>query len=176
MHHLLHMANECQHREHCLYQHPVLPLSPWTQFEVGGIAFCGMEGGITQDNHPFFKLSNEPLKGIVCDIGGVTCPRDHQPPLIEEQTQFAPDDPAVIGEAFAADLLGTAAFAHGVDQLNAIRVDDTEDRGSPQEGPCPVLMGREEAKEPRPLGEAGKQRTIVPGQPQNIVYAGAELT
>jgi hypothetical protein len=30
-----------------------------------------------------------------------------------------------------------------------------------QEGPCPVLMGREEAKEPRPLGEAGKQRTFV---------------
>ena len=29
-----------------------------------------------------------------------------QPPLIEQETQFPPDDPAMIGEAFPADLLG----------------------------------------------------------------------
>jgi hypothetical protein len=48
-----------------------------------------MEGGITQDNHLFFKLANQVLKGIVCDIGRGTCPRDHQPPLIEHQTGMA---------------------------------------------------------------------------------------
>jgi hypothetical protein len=72
--------------------------------------------------------------------------RHRQAVLVEQETQFPANSPAMIGEASAADLLGAAAFAHGVDELDAIRVDDTEDRGSPQEGPCPVLMGREEAK------------------------------
>jgi len=56
-----------------LYQHTVLPLPPLTQFEVGGIAFRGMEGGITQNNHALFNLPNQPLKGIVGDIGRGTC-------------------------------------------------------------------------------------------------------
>jgi hypothetical protein len=41
------------------------------------------------------------------------------PPLIEEQTQFAPDNPAMIRETFAADLARAAAFAHRVDELDA---------------------------------------------------------
>src|SRR2546425_3403956 len=79
-----------------------------------------------QDNHPPVDLANEPLKGIVCDIGGVTRPGHHQPPLIEQQAEFAPDNPAMVGEAFAADLLRAAAFTHGVDQLDPIRVNDAE--------------------------------------------------
>src|SRR5262245_25308262 len=57
MHDLFEMADERQHREHRLYQHPVLPLPPLTQFEIGGIAFCSMEAGITQDNHTTWKVS-----------------------------------------------------------------------------------------------------------------------
>jgi len=48
-----------------------------------------------------------------------TCPSHDQPPLIEEQTQFAPDNPAMIRETFAADLARAAAFAHRVDELDA---------------------------------------------------------
>jgi hypothetical protein len=71
----------------------------------------------------------------------------------------------VIREAFAADLLRAAAFAHGMDQFDAIRVDDAEHRRRGQEGICPSLMGPEEAKEPGALGEVGKQRAIVSCQP-----------
>src|SRR3989442_1567536 len=109
-----------------------------------------------QDNHALFKLANEPLKGIIRDMGGRTLPRHDQPPLIEQQTEFPPDDPAVIGEAFPADLVRTPAFAHGVDELDAIRVDDAEHGRSGQEDLRPVLMRPEEAKEPRPLREPGK--------------------
>src|SRR6266699_6657412 len=56
MHHLLQMADQRQHREHCLHEHAVLPPTALTQFEVGGIALSGMEAGITQDNHAFFEL------------------------------------------------------------------------------------------------------------------------
>src|SRR5215467_10847999 len=63
VHDLFEMADERPHREHRLHQHPVLPLPPLTQFELGGIALCSMEAGITQDNHPFFELPHQPLKG-----------------------------------------------------------------------------------------------------------------
>ena len=72
------------------------------------------------------------LEGIIRDIRGGTRPRHHQAVLVEQETQFPANNPAMIGEAFAADLLGAAAFAHGVDELDAIRADDTEDRGSPK--------------------------------------------
>jgi len=81
--------------------------------------------------------------------------------LIEQQTEFAADNPAVIRDAFPADLLGAAAFAYRVDQLNPIRVDDAEHGRSGQESLRPVLMGLQKPKEPRPLGQAGKQRPIV---------------
>src|SRR5438093_10019874 len=67
MHDLFEMADERQHREHRLHQHTVLPLAALTHFQIAGIPLCGMESRITQDNHLFFKLSNQPLKGIVCD-------------------------------------------------------------------------------------------------------------
>ena len=42
MHDLFEMADQRQHGEHGLHQHPVLPLPARTQFEVGGIACRGM--------------------------------------------------------------------------------------------------------------------------------------
>ena len=71
----------------------------------------------------------------------------------------------MIREAFPADLLGAAAFAHGVDQLDPIGVDNPEDGRGGQEGLRPVVMGREEPKEPRPLGQAREQGAIVARQP-----------
>src|SRR5919197_1257511 len=63
-----------------------------------------------QDNHPPINLLHQPLKGVIGDIGRGTCPPHDQSPLIEEQTQFPADNPAMVRHAFTADLLGTAAF------------------------------------------------------------------
>src|SRR5215471_17391172 len=86
MHHLFQVADERQHREHRLHQHPVLPLAALTQFEVGWIALRGMEAGVTQDNHPSVNVSNEPLKGVIGDIGRRTVPPYHQAILVQQQT------------------------------------------------------------------------------------------
>src|SRR3989442_13981742 len=51
MHHLFEMADERQHREDRLHEHPVLPLPALTQFEIRGVSRRGMEAGITHDNH-----------------------------------------------------------------------------------------------------------------------------
>jgi len=120
-----------------------------------------MEAGVTQDNHPSVHVRNEPLKDVICDIRGGTRPPHDQPPLIEQQTEFAADNPAMIGETFASNRLRTSAFTDGMDQLNAIGVDDTQHRWGGQEDCHPVVMRREEPKEPGPLGEVGKQGPIV---------------
>src|SRR5574341_470001 len=69
VHDPLEMADYRQHGEHRFYQQAFLPLAALTQFEVRRIAFRGMEGSITEDNHLFFNLSNQPLKGGIRDIG-----------------------------------------------------------------------------------------------------------
>src|SRR5215831_512057 len=165
VHDFLEVADERQHRQDRLHQHAILPLAALTEFQIGGIALRGMEGGITQDNHPPINLLNQPLKRVIRDIGRGTGPPHDQSPLIEEQTQFPADNPAMVRHAFAADLLRTAAFAYGVNQLDAVGVNDPKHGRRSQEGLRPVLMGLQQTKEPRPLGQAGKQWPIVARQP-----------
>ena len=82
MHDFLEVADERQHRQDRLHQHPVLPLAARTHFEVGGIALGSMEAGVTQDNHPSVNVANEPLKGVIGDIGRRTVPSYHQAILV----------------------------------------------------------------------------------------------
>src|SRR5262252_8911077 len=124
-----------------------------------------MEGGITQDNHTAINLPNEPLKGVIRHIGGGTVPPHDQPPLVQQQTEFAADNPPMVGEAFPADLLRAATLAYGVDELDAVGVNDPQHGRSGQEALRPVVMGLQETKEPGALGQAGKQRPIVARQP-----------
>ena len=95
-------SDDGQHREHRLHQHMVLPLPPLTQFEVGRIALGGMEAGVTQDNHVSIDLVNQPLKGSIGNIGRGTVPPYHQAILVQQQTECAPNNPAVVGQALGA--------------------------------------------------------------------------
>ena len=165
VHHLLEMADERQHRQHRFNEDALLPLSPSTQFEVGGITLRRMERRITQHNHALVELPHEPLKRVIRRMGRITRPCHHQAILIHHQTEFATHNPAMIGEAFPAHPLRPAAFTQGMDPLDSIRVDDAEDGWGGQEGLRPVVMRREETQEPGPLGEVGKQRPRVARQP-----------
>src|SRR5262244_3784166 len=86
MHDLLQMADERQHREHRLDEHAVLPRAALTQFQVGGVAVRGMKAGVAQDNHALFNLANEPLEGVIRNMGGGTRPPHDEPPLSEQET------------------------------------------------------------------------------------------
>jgi hypothetical protein len=124
---------------------------------------------MTSCDYPLIRTKSFRLKFprscFIGDIGRGIRPSHNQSPLIEEQTEFAADNPPVIREAFAANLLGTAAFAHRMDQLDPVRVDDAEHRRGGQEDLRPVLMRFQEAKEPGALGKPRKQRPIVARQP-----------
>ncbi len=107
-----------------------------------------MEGGIAQDHHALLTLPNQPLQGVLRDLGGGTTPRP--PPLVEQQTPFPADNPAMIRKACAADLSRAPTLPNGVDQLHARGINDAQPRRGGQEGLRPGLMGPEEAKEPGP--------------------------
>ena len=164
-HRPLQMTDQGQPGEHRFHQPAVLPLAPRTQFEVGGVALGGVDTGITQDEHASVKLSHEPWKGVLRDMGGLTRPCPHSPPLVQHPTPFAPDHPARMRETLAAHRLGTPTCAPGMDQLAAVGIKAAEHRRSGQEGQRPGLRGPEEAQEPRPLGEPRDQRPIVARQP-----------
>ena len=104
MHHLFEIADERQHREDRLHEHPVLPLTALTQFEIRGIALGSMEAGVTQNNHLVFKLLNKPLKRVIGDIGRVTRPPHDQSPLI----QSLGSDSSKLASAFSRVLLSLA--------------------------------------------------------------------
>src|SRR5262249_15591095 len=118
-----------------------------------------------QDHHLVFTLANQPLKRVIRDMGGGTCPPHDPSPLLEEQTACAPNHPAVLREAFTTDLVWAPALADGVAQLDAVGVDAAEHRWGGQEELRPVVMRREETQKPGPIGEVGKQRPIVARQP-----------
>ena len=82
VHHLLEVADQRQHRQHRLDKHAVLPLPALTQFQVARIALRSMEASVAQDNHASVDLPNEPLKGIIGDIGRCTVPPYHQAILV----------------------------------------------------------------------------------------------
>ena len=108
VHDFLAMAHYSQHRQDGLHEDTIFPLPSLTQFEVGRIALRGMEGGITQDDHAAVKRPDQPLKRVVSDIRGGTVPPYHEAILIQQQTEFAPDNPTMVGQTLPADLLGAA--------------------------------------------------------------------
>src|SRR5262245_18860659 len=124
-----------------------------------------MEGSIAQDDHASVDLTHQPLERLVRRIGRSTVPPHYQAILVQQETEFPADYPAMIGQAFAPDLLWATAFADGVNQLNAIGIDHPKHRWGSQECLRPGLMRLEEAKEAGALGEPGKQRPIVACQP-----------
>jgi len=143
--HLLAMADQRQHRAHRLDEQTVRPRATLTPLQGAGIPRRGLAAGVAQDHQALFALPPQPRKGVVCAMGRGTRPGDDHPPLLEPETQVTPNNPAVSGEALAADLRGPPACAHGVDQRHPIRIQAPQDRRGGQEGLGPVLRRLAEA-------------------------------
>ena len=74
VHDPLAMADHGQPGEHRFHQQAVLPRASLTQCEVGGIAFGSVEASIAQDEHASVDLANQPLQGVIGDMGCVPEP------------------------------------------------------------------------------------------------------
>lgn len=85
--------------------------------------------------------------------------------MIDQQAQFDPRDPPVVGQSFTADLGRAAPLSNRMDQLDAVAVHDAQQGRRRQEQQRPLLVGFELAKQPSPIGQARKQRVVIPHQP-----------
>jgi hypothetical protein len=162
---LCEMADERQHGAHRLDAQAVLPRPALTEVEVGAVALGGLETGRTQDNQPPINLLHEPLQGVRRDLGRGTVPPHAQPPVLEPQTELAPDKPAMVRPTFPAALRGAATCTAGMEPLDRVGVDPPAHGRGSQERPRPGLLGLKETKEPGALGQAGKPRPIGARQP-----------
>jgi hypothetical protein len=157
VHDLRAMADHGQPRQHRCNAYAIMPLAPLTACEVGRIPHCDMERGITQENHTVFTLLHEALKGIVCDSGRGTVPRDDHAVLLHHKTSCAADNPAMVRQACAADLLGAPDFAHGVDQLDPLPADDGRRFTAASPSPCRsngrFCVGRRQKRAGPPAGD-----------------------
>ena len=97
-----------------------IPGFGWTDVQVGWIALFRIKAMVCQHNHLFFKGLDERMKDSVVSVGCGTVLATHQTFLVEQATELAAHNPALVGVALFSNLLGTAAFATGMQQLHFI--------------------------------------------------------
>src|SRR5881628_3705305 len=91
---------------------------------IAHVRVCGGAGRVTVGST---------RKCLVWYIRRGTIPPYHQAILVQQQTEFPADNPAMVGQAFATDLLRAPTFADGVNELDPIGVDHPEHGRSGQE-------------------------------------------
>jgi len=84
--------------------------------------------GIGQNNHLVSHFLDQRLKVSIILIGGAEIPINNQAKLVQQQTEFAAHNPALIRQPLFADLLLTPSFSDRVDQFDPVTVNH------PQEG------------------------------------------
>ena len=162
---VLQMADCRQHRQDRFNQHARVPGAALTDLHVGRIARAAMESAIDQDDHLLSKLSNQGSKILVRDTRPITLPGHEQAQMIQDKTEFCPDNPAQIRRAFGAQLLWAAPFAPGMNQFHPVTVRDAQQTGVGQKALGPQAMRRQQPKQARPLGQAWKQHPVITLQP-----------
>lgn len=146
-----------QHREKGLDEHTFIPRSASTRLHIGGIAVFSDEPKVGQDDHLVRKVGNQRMERGIVDIGRIRRPGTGQPPLVQDDGELAPDNPAMIREPFAPNLPSCTLLPPGMEQFNPKTIGDPEHGGIGQEPVRPVLMRGKEAKKRVRSGKHGKR-------------------
>jgi hypothetical protein len=111
MAHMLEVTDVGQHRKYSLNQHTYIPLTALTQAQIGGMPIHLIEGGVRKDDHLVRHVVHQTLEGAaVIDVSRVARPANDQAEVIDQVTQLAAYDPAMVGFTLFADLLGAASL------------------------------------------------------------------
>ena len=101
----------------------------------------------------------------IMNIGRGTVPGSDQTQMVEHQAELATYNPAVVGLAFLSHLAGTTSFPDGMNQLNAVAIDDPQQTGFSQEAVTPVLVSSQQSEETSPVGQTREHIPMVLLQP-----------
>jgi hypothetical protein len=161
VHHFLEMANGGQHRKDGFDNHVLIMVERLAHLQISRVPFFGMESMIREDRGAIYETLIQRMRVAIMHVGGVTVPVDHLGEMVEQERQLAAYDPAPIGIAFLTNLLLQVSFAHRVDQLDPIAVDDTQQTGFDQKAVGPGLMGNQQAKQPGSFWQVGKEEQVI---------------
>src|SRR3954452_14641634 len=126
MSHMLDVTDGMQHGKDGLDHHARVPLSSLAHQQVGGVALLKGEQRVSQHDHLLLVLSNHRVESRIMHISSGTIPIHNQPPLVEQQAELATNYPLVVGEAFAAHLVGSTLIPPRVQQLYAVSVSHSQ--------------------------------------------------
>ena len=124
-----------------------------------------MKASITQDHHTVFNRFNQGLKSLIMRIGRRPSPAHDQAEAIQQQPQFGPYNPSMIGDPLTGELSAAAPLANRVQPLDAVGIDYPEQSGLSHKQVGPAPMGLEQPKQPGTLGQVGKQLPTIAGWP-----------
>jgi hypothetical protein len=148
-----------QERENRFDQHPVVPLAASADLQVFRLVDFASKAGVCQNNHFPTDGFNEREKFLIRHIRRCDLPISNESELIDQQTEFADDDPLPRSKSFLADAFSMRLmiFANRMAQLNAVRIDDAENSRFRQELFGQPTMCFQTAKKSRSVGQSRKQ-------------------
>ncbi|MCZ6677387.1 MAG: hypothetical protein O7E52_09065 [Candidatus Poribacteria bacterium] len=173
VHHFLESTYPCQHRENRLNHHAVVPLPSLANPQMLRPPIDFVEAFICKHDHLGLDAVDDMLEGApIVDIGRVAIPINNLTQMVEQQTQLASDNPALIGNSLSANLFFASpypqegiSFPSGVDELNTIGVNHSNQRRSCHEQVNEVLMRIEQTKQPRSRWQVGEHVIVVAHKP-----------
>ena len=168
---VLEVTDSRQHREDRFDQHPFVPSPLGTEFEILRDSGGRLEAGIGQSDGLSLEGLHQRQENLIVDVGRAPVPGNHFTTTVDQPTELDPHNPTVVGFALLTQLPGAASLAPGMEQLDAVAVDDREETGIGQEEIAPVLMGCQQALQASAMGQSEPLR-VVPFEP---TVEGTEL-
>lgn len=162
---LLEVTDLGPHRQDGFGEHAIIPFTAPAELQIGRITGLSMKSRVIQDHYVVLKQFDDQVKPTVLGIRRCPDPAADGPQMIDDQTPLAADDPAMIGNPLASELLRAPALPNGVDQFNAKTVHNAQQRWLRQKLEGPRLMGFEQAKPTGTLRQVRKQGPQVTRQP-----------
>src|SRR5437016_4727213 len=117
------------------------------------------EAGIAEHEHRIGNIIHQCLKirwRAVIYSSSVTSPTNNQAKMVQQHPQLTADNPALVGQPFAPDLLGGSPLAARMNQRDAIRIYHSDQPWIRHEALCPLLLFVKQPKQPCPLRQSWK--------------------
>lgn len=156
MAHVFGVAHDRRHRKGRFHHHAVIPFATAAKLEVLRIAFGGVKAGVGQQNRFVAENLDQRVEPLVMGVGRSPHPADDLAKMVERHAPLGAVDPAVIRHAQGAKEVRITSTADGMDQFDAVAVDDAEQGRLGQEEVGPLSLRLEAPKQAGALGQARK--------------------
>ena len=165
MAHVFDVTDDGRHRKGGFHQHPLVPFATTADFEVGRIAFRRVKAAIRQQNRLVLENLDQRLEPRVVGFGRRPYPPHDLSEVIQSDAPFGAHNPAVVGEPRCTEESRIAPPANGMNQFDAVAVDDAQQRGLGQEAVSPLSLRLDAPEKAGALGQTGKPGGVIAAQP-----------